>query len=375
VAGTSLDRTEAFSPDGAARALTAALRSLGTPERATQEKRYLKSDLEFLGVTVPDMRRAVKAAARHYGEDLDRDAFVAWAVALWREPVHERRMAAVEVLTLAVRRLTTRDLGVVEQLIREAGTWALVDGLAVNVAGAIALRDGSAWPRIDGWASDGDFWVRRSALLALLPGIRAGQPELGRFTAYAEPLLTEQEFFIRKAAGWVLREISRRDPAWVARWTEEHISRMPGVTFREAVRRLPAEEAERLRRLRLRPPLWLAAHRPVVVRGARTLRDVAVRVPRHDRHHAGAHHVEAIEEHRGFGPVRAVNEMPDSSVAATAPPSIRATGSPRSRVRSSAASARIFSPDARAGSDPRQRRDPRLLRTGPETERRRYRIA
>jgi 3-methyladenine DNA glycosylase AlkD len=248
--GTTLGGAAAFDPDDAARELTAELRSLGTPERAAQEKRYLKSDLDFLGVTVPDIRRAVRAAARGNAADLDREAFVAWAVALWREPVHERRMAAVEVLEFAVRRLAAADLGTVERFIREAGTWALVDGLAVSVAGAVALRDAAAWPRIDGWATDADFWVRRSALLALLPGIRSGQPDLARFTAYAEPLLTEREFFIRKAIGWVLREISRRDPAWVARWTEEHLAQLSGVTFTEAVRRLPDGDAERLRRLR-----------------------------------------------------------------------------------------------------------------------------
>jgi hypothetical protein len=29
-------------------------------------------------------------------------------------------------------------------------------------------------------------------------------------------MLAEREFFIRKAIGWVLREISRHDPAWIA---------------------------------------------------------------------------------------------------------------------------------------------------------------
>ena len=240
---------DAFDPEEAARALAEALRPLGTPERAVQEKRYLKSDLEFFGVTVPDMRRAVKAAARGY-PGLDRAAVLAWAVALWREPVHERRMAAVELLTLAVQRLAADNLPTVAKLIRGAGTWALVDGLAVNVAGGIALRDPASWPLIDAWATDLDFWVRRSALLALLPGIRAGRPDLARFNRYAEPMLAEREFFIRKAIGWVLREISRRDPHWAAEWTEHYISEMSGVTFREAIRRLSAGEAERLSILR-----------------------------------------------------------------------------------------------------------------------------
>ena len=48
-------------------------------------------------------------------------------------------------------------------------------------------------------------------------------PPRTRFTRYTEPLLTETEFFIRKAIGWVLREISRRDPSWVVAFTERHV--------------------------------------------------------------------------------------------------------------------------------------------------------
>lgn len=93
-------------------------------------------------------------------------------------------------------------------------------------------------------------WVRRSALLALLPGIRSGKPELTRFTRYAESMLAEKEFFIRKAIGWVLREIAQHDSEFTAEWTENHIFEMSGVTFREAIRRLPVSEAERLTSLR-----------------------------------------------------------------------------------------------------------------------------
>ena len=125
-----------------------------------------------------------------------------------------------------------------------------MDGLAVNVAGEIALRD----PRVVAasstrWAGDADFWVRRSALLALLRGIRAGRPELARFTRYAEPMLAEREFFIRKAIGWVLREISRRDPAWVVVLD----GAPPGPDVGRDVpggRATAAAEAERLRNAR-----------------------------------------------------------------------------------------------------------------------------
>jgi 3-methyladenine DNA glycosylase AlkD len=254
-----MDTRLAFDSETAAREIGESLRSLGTAERATQSKRYLKSDLEFYGVTVPDTRRVVTAVLRKH-PGLGREEAVAWANELWREPVFDRRLAAVEVLRLAVKQLSARDLSAVETLIREARTWALVDPLATGVAGIVAQRDPSSWSRIGGWAVDDDFWVRRSALLALLPRVRVGQPDLERFDRYAEPMLSEKEFFIRKAIGWVLREISKPDPGWVADWTASHVREMPGVTFREAVRRLPAADAARLRGLRengnIHGPTW-----------------------------------------------------------------------------------------------------------------------
>ena len=235
-----------FNAQPAAEAIVAALRPLGDPERAVQEKRYLKSELAFLGVRLPDVRRVVMAAVREH-RDLGHDEVIAWALALWEGPaLWERRIAAVELLSARVRDLTADDLGTVEALIRAGAGWALVDPLSGGIAGKIALAHPSAWQRIDAWAVDEDFWARRSALLSLLPGVVTGRPDLARFERYALPMLEEKEFFIRKAIGWVLREMSKKDPGYVAAWTDRHLHAMSGVTFREAVRRLPADDARRL---------------------------------------------------------------------------------------------------------------------------------
>lgn len=166
---------QAFDADKAAARVVEEMRPLASATRAVQEKRYLKSDLDFLGVGVPGIRKVVTEAARSY-DGLDRDSALTWARALWREPVHERRMAAIEVLRRYVRTLQPADLPLVEAWVREAHGWAYVDSLAGDVAGTIALAQASAWPLIDAWAVDEDFWVRRSALLTLLPGIRQGLP-------------------------------------------------------------------------------------------------------------------------------------------------------------------------------------------------------
>ena len=213
----------------------------GVPERAAQEKRYLKSDLEHLGVSVPAIRRVVKDFVRRHPE-LDRGEVVELADALWREPVHERRMAAVELLDLFGDRLLADDLALVERLIREARTWALVDGLAASVAGRLVDRFPSTGDALDRWAADEDFWVRRAALLALLLPLRKGDGDFGRFSRYADAMLEEREFFIRKAIGWVLRETSKRRPDLVYEWLAPRAARAAGLTVREATKYLPEDQ-------------------------------------------------------------------------------------------------------------------------------------
>ena len=51
--------------------------------------------------------------------------------------------------------------------------------------------------------------------------------------------LPDTEFFVRKAIGWVLREVAPRHPREVSAWLRAHIDTISLVTLREPLRRLP----------------------------------------------------------------------------------------------------------------------------------------
>ncbi|MBE1531464.1 DNA alkylation repair protein [Actinomadura algeriensis] len=234
--------------EGEVARILAGLRDLADPVRAEHERRYLKSAFAHIGVPVPALRGVVVSAVR---EPPARGDLLALAAALWTvedagRPVHEARMAAVEVLVKRVKVLEPGDVEVAERLILDSASWVYVDNLADRVAGALVLREPGLGAVLDDWAADPYLWVRRSALLALLPGVRTGAPDLARITRFGDALIGEKEFFIRKALGWVLREQSKKDPAWVADWIEARIADVSGVTFREAVRHLPDGDAARL---------------------------------------------------------------------------------------------------------------------------------
>lgn len=209
----------------------ARLRLLADPERAVQEKRYLKSDLVHLGVKVPLVRKVAREVYKEVG--IDR----ALIDALWATGVYEHRSLATEVLRAGQKELTRADLPWIEGMVRRAKTWALVDCLAPEIVGPIVAREGG--DEMDRWAADADFWVRRAALLHDLLRLRKGGGDWERFTRYADTMLEEKEFFIRKAIGWVLRCVAEKDPQRVADWVGPRRARMSGLTWREATRKLP----------------------------------------------------------------------------------------------------------------------------------------
>ena len=233
-------------PRAAADGLERRLAGVGTAERAHGSKVYLKSTLRFVGATVPQTRAAVRALLAAHPE-WSREAVRELAEILWvepaSEPCFERRLAAVLVLKADAGRATPGDLTLVDRLLRQGTTWALVDPLSCDVAGDLVDRFPRLSPVLDRWAADENFWLRRAALLALLVPLRRGEGDWPHFASLADGMLHEREFFIRKAIGWVLRDTAKRRPELVADWVRPRIDRISPLSLREAVKPMPPELA------------------------------------------------------------------------------------------------------------------------------------
>lgn len=242
-----------MTPEREAAAIETRLRAAGTARRAAGAKAYLKSDLDFMGNDAATLRREASAWHRRHG-DLRLTMVLRLGRALWARRVFELRLVALELLLRRAKDLTPAHLPYLERLLRDSHTWALVDVIAPRLVGPLLVRyPGPIGRVLDRWARDPDFWVRRAALLALLLPMRRGEGDWRRFERYADPLLADREFFIRKAIGWVLREAAPRSPTRVVAFVEPRVRALSGVTWREAVRKLPAPDRRRLERRRASP--------------------------------------------------------------------------------------------------------------------------
>ncbi|MGO8993827.1 MAG: DNA alkylation repair protein [Polyangiaceae bacterium] len=227
-----------MTPSAAVRHFRTRLSALGTPTRASSEKAYMKSTLLFHGVTAAQLRGTCAAFCKEH--PLDHDSLRAIVAALFATDWFDLRSMGIALLERKRALLVPRDAPWLITLVRASPCWAHVDYLATQVIDPLVAANPTLLVRTRTWAKDKDFWVRRTALLAQLRALRGGGGDFALFAEIAAPMLEEKEFFIRKAIGWVLREVSKKRPALVRDFFREHGERASGLTRREGTKYLPA---------------------------------------------------------------------------------------------------------------------------------------
>jgi 3-methyladenine DNA glycosylase AlkD len=214
--------------------LKQALRALGSPERAGWEKAYQKSRWEHWGAPLPGMDLAIRETLGGLSQEQTLDL----CRRLWREPVWDLKIVAGRILA---RKSIEPDAEVwrfVTERLPDLDGWAVADNLA-DVAARCLLQDPSRLDVVETWIESPHLWTRRAALVFTLPWAKGGRdPE--RMLGWAARLADDREWFIQKAVGWWLRELSKRDPERVRGFLTEHGRKLTGVARREATKYLKA---------------------------------------------------------------------------------------------------------------------------------------
>jgi len=218
-------------------AIRAGLSAAADPARAKGAQAYMKSTMPFRGVPSPVQKRLWREAfAAHPLETSAKWQRV--VLDLWRTAAfREERYAAVG-LAQDRRYLSYRTPAVIpmlEEMIVSGAWWDYVDALASHPLGDILVADPARVSRLmRRWATDGDMWKRRSAILCQLR--RKGDTDLALLYDCIEPNLADREFFIRKAIGWALRQYAWTDPREVQRYVRANRGRLSGLSVREALK-------------------------------------------------------------------------------------------------------------------------------------------
>ena len=216
-------------------ATVAALSPLACAPNAVAMRSYMKDVAPFLGVTTPARRAALRAAWAGL-EPLDVADTTAVVGALWSLPEREYQYSACDLLARVQRGLPGDFLAdPVEALLTTKPWWDTVDALGTAVVTPLVARDPAQVARMWQWCTSGDRWLVRAAIQHQRG--RRDRTDVDRLLAMCDRHAGDREFFVAKAIGWALRDVTRWNPAAVRGFVDDHPDLSP-VARREAERGL-----------------------------------------------------------------------------------------------------------------------------------------
>ncbi len=205
---------------------------LGDPERAVGAQKYMKNIAPFLGVHTPERRALVRRVCA------DTSAPSASELAhtvrtLWSWDQREYHYVAYDLLSHFNDSLDDRFLEEhVAFLIVNKSWWDTVDGLGSAAVSPVTVRYPCV-PLMRQWLMSPNIWLNRAAIQHQRG--RKSNTDIDLLLEFCDYHSDSREFFITKAIGWALRDLSRIDNAAVETFLTEHPD-LHKVAVREAVK-------------------------------------------------------------------------------------------------------------------------------------------
>lgn len=207
-------------------------------QRAIKNKKYLKSPYSFIGISKKDVN-AIGAEIRRNYITMDKANMITNLDELWQSSIHEEKTLAIVLAGLFINQFKVDDISnIFSRWLDGCKTWDHVDELCITVIGRLLIKDESYWATVFEWASSESMWKQRASLVTHIPTIRQGYPRINFLESTCVKLGCKEQFYIKKAIGWVLRELGDYNKeiliALLGR-IEKHLS---PLSCRESMRKL-----------------------------------------------------------------------------------------------------------------------------------------
>ena len=199
---------------------------------ALWQQNYMKNKFEFYGIRAPKLKDIEKPFLQK--EYLpEKQELHTLLKALWDKPQREFQYFGIHLMYKFRKQLELEDIMLFEYLLTEKSWWDTVDGIAPKLVGDYFMK----FPHqkdvyVEKWLKSGNIWLQRSCIIFQL--FYKEEVDTLLLSRVIHSLSGSTEFFINKAIGWMLRQYSRTNPAWVEEFVGNTV--LHSLSKREALR-------------------------------------------------------------------------------------------------------------------------------------------
>jgi 3-methyladenine DNA glycosylase AlkD len=213
------------------------LQRVADARKAPMMQAYMKSAMPYHGVPAPILQRTCKQLFSTI-ELTNAAIWRAYVHELWRGASYREERYAAILLSgdrRAARFQTPAAMRLYEEIIVTGAWWDYVDSIASGRVGPILKNYPAPMKEMMlAWSRSDNLWKRRTSILCQL-GFKK-DTDLRLLYACIEPSIDSNEFFLRKAIGWALRQHARTDPGEVRRYVRQNQARLSNLSKREALK-------------------------------------------------------------------------------------------------------------------------------------------
>jgi 3-methyladenine DNA glycosylase AlkD len=194
----------------------------------TGKGEYGEGDI-FLGIVVPESRKlAIKYSSLPL-KDVEQ---------LLNSKIHEERLIALLLLVHNYQKHIEQREEIYKFYLKNTtyiNNWDLVDLSCHKIVGKYLLDKDRAI--LYTLVHSDNLWERRIAVISTFEFIRNNQ--FDDSIKLSEILLQDKHDLMHKAAGWMLREVGKKDISVLETFLKQHYKKMPRTMLRYAIERLP----------------------------------------------------------------------------------------------------------------------------------------
>ena len=215
-------------------AITQAFRKQAHAETAAGMKAYMLYQFDFFGIKTPERRSLCK---QHYNtypvknlkelESIVRECFLL--------PKREYQYFAIELFSFHKKLWQASSIRMIEFCLTHKSWWDSVDHIASEWLGSYFKQFPEKIAAVTGkWNRSDNIWLQRSSIMFQKSYKKDTDTVL--LASYILHCKDSDDFFIRKAIGWALREYSKTNPGWVKKFVQQQA--LSPLSKREALKRI-----------------------------------------------------------------------------------------------------------------------------------------
>ncbi len=202
------------------------------PEYAIHMKKYMRDLYDYYGIR-SEIRREIQKELISQLKSINQEQLIYIINQLWNLNKREFQYTAMDICGIKKNLLNKNIIDKIENLIISKSWWDTVDFLAPNCIGTIFRNNPEIKLNYIGkWVSSDNLWLKRACLIFQLK--YKNKTDKGLLFNLCTKLSKEQDFFIKKAIGWALREYSKVSPLEVKSYIENHS--LSNLSIREGMK-------------------------------------------------------------------------------------------------------------------------------------------